>query len=88
MIPAVTTLQRGHNPLDEAGSDSETEAWWGGSQASGEDDYDPEIAVSSHDHMAEVCPAPDHAVDCGRHAILVSPVTDPPVPTARLHVAA
>ena len=59
---------------------SETEAWWGGSQPCGEDDYDPEIAVSD----AEVCPAPDHAVDCGRHAIPVSPATDPPIPIARV----
>ena len=36
---------------------------------------------------AEVCPAPDHAVDRGRHAIPVSPATDPPIPIARVHVA-
>ena len=29
----------------------------------------------------------NHAVDCGRHAILVSPATDPPIPIARVHVA-
>ena len=71
--------------LDEAGSDSEPEAWWGGSQASGEDDYDPEDAVFSHDHMVEVCV--DHAAESGRHAILVSPATDPLVPIARQQVA-
>ena len=62
---------------------SETEGWWGRSQPCGEDDYDLEIEVSD----AEVCPAPDHAVDCGRHAIPVSPATDPPIPIARVHVA-
>ena len=39
--------EEGQNPFDEAGSDSESEAWWRGSQASGEDDYDPEVAVFS-----------------------------------------
>ena len=76
-------LTRGDSSSEE-GSDSETDAWWGGSQLCGEDDCDPEIAVSSH---VEVCPAPDHAVDCGRHAISVSPATDPPIPIARVHVA-
>ena len=76
-------LTRGDSSSEE-GSDSETEAWWGGFQPCVEDDYDTEIAVSSH---AEVCPAPDHAVDCGRHAIPVSPATDPPIPIARVHVA-
>ena len=36
---------------------------------------------SSHGHpMVEVCVAHDQRWDCGRHAILVSPATDPPVP--------
>ena len=67
--------------------DSEPEAWWGGSQASGEDDYDPEDedGVFSHDHMVEVFV--DHAAESGRHAILVSPATDPLVPIARQQVA-
>ena len=66
--------------FDLTRGDSEPEVWWGGSQPCGEDDYNPEIAVSD----AEVCPAPDHAVDCGRHAIPVSPVTDPPILIARV----
>ena len=45
-------LNRGDSSGEE-GSDSEPEAWWGGSQPFGEDDYDPGIAVSSHAEVVE-----------------------------------
>ena len=43
-------LTRGDSSSEE-GSDSEPEAWWGGSQPCGEDDYDPEIAVKCALHQ-------------------------------------
>ena len=49
----------------------------GDSQFCGEDNYDPEIAVSSH---AEVCPCNQIMQWIVGHAIPVSPVTDPPIP--------
>ena len=67
----------------EEGSDSEPEAWWEGLNLV----VKTIMTLKSQFLATLMCPAPDHAVDCGRHAIPVSPATDPPIPIARVHVA-